>query len=681
MTVEKGYVKKAYLGEQFAYRAYYNGQIIWDYTVDAIGTLASKLNAMARPIIETPTSIILYGDSSVIGAGMATTIEITPVFGYTDADITIIAKSRTAETVRTIGQMISNFQAIGGATTYGVVYTRGNLEAYFHANAMPDTLELAYTYCDTSVSMSGFALASDCFVRDISLVADVDICGISTPKTQDVEKSLMCIESKLNSNAFIDTVPVHTVTFMHDGRELYKTKVIHGYNCPDPVDTGKIGTPTKEMTPQYTYKYSGWTRTEGGESDGDGDGGGGAILMEQQRVDGFSYEDMFGVHMRTFFTPPFALTVGKTYTVVWDGVEYVCVAQDVSAIMSGWTAIGNIEPFGLDGNGEPFIIAYCEDEMNFFAFDDVAAYSVGVYEGEVRKGALENITEDTIVYPAFEASIRYYTVRFFDGDTVVDRVSVPYGGTATTDYMKEGCNHVTWVPSNENITGETVCYGQFGTLTFADATWAQIAEISESGQASNYFSCGDTKIIDYNGTACSVEIICFNHDVLADGSGKAGITCMTSTAYNTNIKSTPNLLYSSAGLHSQLNTTVLNYLSDDLKSVIKPVLKKCDGTTKNGYNGATVDVEAKLWALSTREMGDATSYSSTETFLGAKYEHTISPTELLTDNNYMFETRTLYRYGKVIPYYYLRTGGIVRKNYDYTERSKYTAKIVFGFCV
>ena len=52
----------------------------------------------------------------------------------------------------------------------------------------------------------------------------------------------------------------------------------------------------------------------------------------------------------------YTLTVGESYKVFWDGIEYDCIAQDTNAILPTGVAIGNLSAFGLSGNNEPFII-------------------------------------------------------------------------------------------------------------------------------------------------------------------------------------------------------------------------------------------------------------------------------------------------------------------------------------
>lgn len=60
------------------------------------------------------------------------------------------------------------------------------------------------------------------------------------------------------------------------------------------------------------------------------------------------------------------------------------------------------------------------------------------------------------------------------------------------------------------------------SLALADLTWNEVAAISEAGLASQYFNIGDKKALP--NSAYTAVIVGFDHDDLADGSGKAGIT-------------------------------------------------------------------------------------------------------------------------------------------------------------
>ena len=128
-------------------------------------------------------------------------------------------------------------------------------------------------------------------------------------------------------------------------------------------------------------------------------------------------------------------------------------------------------------------------------------------EGNVDSDALKNIQQDRVVYAIFSESPRYYTVRFFDGETLVDTVQVPYGGTAHTDYNKNGYDFVGWTPSNINITADTDCYGEWIEGETITDSWEVISEHSQNGTASQVYKVGDTKKIVITNTDGSTETI------------------------------------------------------------------------------------------------------------------------------------------------------------------------------
>lgn len=133
---------------------------------------------------------------------------------------------------------------------------------------------------------------------------------------------------------------VVTVTFCnYDGTELFSRQVFIGDDCPDPVTQGKIETPTKASTVQYSYTHNGWSLTEGGAA---------------------------------------------------------------------------------------------------------------------NSSALKNITEEKTVYASFAENVIYYTVNFYDGDTLKKTEQVAYGSQATPpNTIKDGYVFVEWTPSDLTIYGDT----------------------------------------------------------------------------------------------------------------------------------------------------------------------------------------------------------------------------------
>lgn len=160
-----------------------------------------------------------------------------------------------------------------------------------------------------------------------------------------------------------------------------------------------------------------------------------------------------------------------------------------------------------------------------------------------------------------------------------------------------------------NVTGPRVLYPAFEKIfvapkDFATATWAQIAHISESGKAREYFAVGDTKTCDLgqNIGVVQVMILGFDHDDLADGTGKAGVSIgvVNTGLVNVNgLKSDGSNTYNyqEKNIYRQMLTDKAK-LPADLKAVIKPVTKRVrESTSVNTYTET-------LWYFSANELGN-----------------------------------------------------------------------------
>lgn len=172
--------------------------------------------------------------------------------------------------------------------------------------------------------------------------------------------------------------------------------------------------------------------------------------------------------------------------------------------------------------------------------------------GSASASALTNVTEDRTVYVAFAESVRTYAVRFYDGDTLIKTEQVPYGGSSSYVYEKDGYLFKGWQPEAENITADTDCYAQLEeSLSLEAASWARISELSASGEAELHWAVGDTKSVLVNGTVGTrsfnqtlyVYIIGFNHNESLEGTGihfgtfkdaNGKDICLRDSYYNTN---------------------------------------------------------------------------------------------------------------------------------------------------
>ena len=125
-------------------------------------------------------------------------------------------------------------------------------------------------------------------------------------------------------------------------------------------------------------------------------------------------------------------------------------------------------------------------------------------DGDPDANATKSVTADRSVYAAYTKTINTYTVRFYNGTTLLQTVNdVPYGGTAqytgaTPVHPTDPDNYefTGWNPSNENITGATDCYATWlytGVITRKIINRTVAGEIERSDVtvvgAAAFYSC------------------------------------------------------------------------------------------------------------------------------------------------------------------------------------------------
>lgn len=102
---------------------------------------------------------------------------------------------------------------------------------------------------------------------------------------------------------------------------------------------------------------------------------------------------------------------------------------------------------------------------NTFTF---SGWSLGVDDNIVDSDALTAVTTDRDVYACYTITGRTYTVRFYNGSTLLQTsTSIPYGGNAIytgatpVDPDDSELPFEGWSPAPTNIQGDTNCYAQF----------------------------------------------------------------------------------------------------------------------------------------------------------------------------------------------------------------------------
>ena len=216
--------------------------------------------------------------------------------------------------------------------------------------------------------------------------------------------------------------------------------------------------------------------------------------------------------------------------------------------------------------------------------------------------------------------------------------------------------------------------------TLNDTTWDNIAIVSKSGKAQDYWKVGDTKTVAVNGVNYQFQIIGFDHDTLTTKDGtrtKAGITfqmvdCLNTT-YSMNGSNTNSGGWNGSTMRTSTMATLLNQLSSDLKSVLKFVNK----VTSVGNNSSGLETTSdKLFLLSEIEVFGATQYSYAGE--GKQYEYYTAGNSTIKKVNGSatgwWERSPL----SGTPTTFCRVNSNGSANYNYAS---YSFGVSFGFCV
>lgn len=209
---------------------------------------------------------------------------------------------------------------------------------------------------------------------------------------------------------------------------------------------------------------------------------------------------------------------------------------------------------GADGtySGTPSRSA---DSYNTYTF---AGWSTQKNATSANAQATKAVTADRSVYAAYTPTGRTYTVTFANNSsgssvtlstvTVAAGNTAYYSGTTPTwggenpdDYKFNG-----WSPSNTNILANTTCYAQFDYIGIEETitdTWDEIFAAEADGTYKTKYKIGDTKKISLGteGTV-AMQIVAFDTDDLADGSGTAPITWISEQLLKTSRRWNPNIV-------------------------------------------------------------------------------------------------------------------------------------------
>ena len=292
----------------------------------------------------------------------------------------------------------------------------------------------------------------------------------------------------------------------------------------------------------------------------------------------------------------------------------------------------------------------------------------------------------------------YNRIRSTVGDKI-ELTSQTYRNSEYTVFIRMGTTGGNQADKQDAIAvygqwnGTNLSYGNNGTqqggspampalpaigVTAEECSWAELKAIAEAGKGDEYFNLGDTKTMTLSdNTVVVMQIVAFNADEKADGSGVAGITWISKDIVGERRMNSTNTNeggWEASAMRSWLQGEFYDTLPADVKSVIVPVNKTYyDCTTQS-----TKNCDDNIWIPSYREVfGNSSNDANWETS-GADY------TAFFKDNasrvkNYNGSAWTWClrssNYDSSSYFYGVHTGG-----YYSLHVAFYYYGVAFGFC-
>lgn len=353
----------------------------------------------------------------------------------------------------------------------------------------------------------------------------------------------------------------------YDGTLLARAVVGEGDAAPDPVANGTIEAPTREGTEDTRYAYTGF-------------------ILPEQVIGNLTLTAQYETQYRVRF-----MNEDAVYSEQW--------------IVSGQAA--------STPSGTPTKASTAQYSYAFSRWDcDYAS-----------------ITAPTEINAVFTATVRTYTVRWYNGDTLLETdTGVAYGTTPTYDGStpvdaENGQPFIGWEPAVAAITGNTDYQAKFEPLVDYDALWQSVFDSIDAGTYATDYAIGDTVPLDLGSEGVvNMQIAAFDADDLADGSGKAPITWIskellkTSRRYNASLVTNDDGTYQegtgSVGgwekseMRAYMNDTVKPLVPDEIRNRLRTVLKTQEAfdTAGNKFTQSTND---DVWIPS---YGECTGSSS-----------------------------------------------------------------------
>lgn len=220
--------------------------------------------------------------------------------------------------------------------------------------------------------------------------------------------------------------------------------------------------------------------------------------------------------------------------------------------------------------------------------------------------SLPVVNGNTTITAQYRAEKAKYTVKFYNGNTLLQSVVVEHGDNAQyTGTTPENTSSTVytlfagWNPRPVNITSNMTCKALFASSTIypkelTDSWDTILASIDDGTYATKYKRGNYIKLDLGDQGILYAEIAGFYCDKLSDGTGYAAISWINKNALADKQAFGPSGCYwINSSIRTFLNDTVINYLPANVKNRVVSVVKTT-GRMTNGVNNPQTTND-KLW--------------------------------------------------------------------------------------
>ena len=461
-------------------------------------------------------------------------------------------------------------------------WTGGSLNNVTNNRTLTARYSTVASFTVTFVDWDGTTLATE-YCANGGAVSDPIVAGLIPRPTRPENTSSQISYAYTGWNKAFDHITANTTVTaqysstnyyyaiyqMDDGTEITRERYNGGTQVTEPVAAGRMAEPTKDSTGlEYNYLYKGWNKS-------------------------FPFNISANTTIKAIFR------TDQQFTLTF--VDY-----------DGFTVLDTQTVFDGDSGVEPVSAGRIATPLR----EPTAQYQ---YTWTGWNGSYTNVDADRTITATYSSTTRQYTITYYDSDrvTVLYTQKVNYNASGSYTPTKEGYIFRGWSPAVTSVQADISTYASWAA-SITD-TWAQIAAAESNGTYLTKYHVGDMKEVDFGTEGKLIYQIGAFDDHTGSHITWLPVQCALKSYHRWNPSKSSGTSgtgtlggYGASEIASYLDNDIFALIQDaDLKALIKSVEKHYVGYNTSEVKQQDMYSNHKLWLLSSKELGDSSTYSET----------------------------------------------------------------------